>query len=141
VVTDEDVEEARAAVMKELECAFRPEFVNRIDKVVVFSPLSKSHLEDIVALQLSELKERVSKDYMISLVVRPPVMKHLANKSWNPLFGARGVRRQIQDLVENPLAKSLLAEHYRPGDTVTVSLDKDGSISFVKAREKAAVAS
>jgi ATP-dependent Clp protease ATP-binding subunit ClpC len=130
-VTAADVAETKALMMRELENSFRPEFINRIDKVVVFQPLSKTALADIVKLQLGELAQRVRKDYRISMDFRPQIVAMLADKSWNPLYGARGVRRQIQDMVENPLAKQLLMDAYRPGDTVSVGL-KNEAVVFAK---------
>ncbi|MEY4745133.1 MAG: hypothetical protein RL272_1078, partial [Candidatus Parcubacteria bacterium] len=127
--------EARAGVMKEVENAFKPEFINRIDKVVMFQPLSQADLESIVRLQMAELGERLKKDYRVGLTWSAQAVSRIAEKSWNPLYGARGVRRQIQDLIENPLAKELLADGYRTGDTMAVGL-KDDQIVIV--RKKAA---
>ncbi len=132
-ITAEDVKEARERVMKELETAFRPEFINRIDKVVVFQPLSQESLKEIVGLQMLELSARVKKDYGVVVVTRPQAVAMIAEKSWNPAYGARGVRRQIQDLVENPLARELLGEHCKPGDTVTVGA-KDDAITLAKRK-------
>ncbi|HSD11923.1 MAG TPA: ATP-dependent Clp protease ATP-binding subunit [Patescibacteria group bacterium] len=134
-VSAADVEESKAGVMKEVENAFKPEFINRIDKVVVFQPLTATDLESIVRLQMGELAERLAKDYRVGLAWSSPAVTRIAEKSWNPLYGARGVRRQIQDLIENPLAKELLADSYRAGDTMTVGL-KDDRIVIV--RKKAA---
>ncbi len=124
-VSAEDVKEARDRVMKELESAFRPEFINRIDKVVVFQPLSQEHLKEIVGLQMDDLATRVKKDYGVVMVTRPQILAVVAEKSWNPAYGARGVRRQIQDLIENPLARELLSESCKPGDTVVVGCKND----------------
>ncbi|MBI4457408.1 ATP-dependent Clp protease ATP-binding subunit [Candidatus Uhrbacteria bacterium] len=137
-VSAEDVAETKSQVMKELENAFRPEFINRIDKVVVFRPLGKTDLEAIVKLQLDELNTRLGKEYGVSLAVKPQAMTLIAEKSWNPLYGARGVRRQIQDFVENPLAAGLLADAYKPGAVVTVGV-KDDAITLEKQRAKVKV--
>jgi len=120
-------EETKAAVMKELESSFRPEFVNRIDKVAVFAPLSKEELAKIVVLQLGELSTRLMRDYDVALAWDEDAVTFLADKAWNPLYGARGVRRQIQDRVENPLAQRLLSDDAVPGDTLRIAL-KDSEI-------------
>lgn len=135
VISTQQKEETKNEMIKELERSFRPEFINRIDKVVVFHPLSQKDLESIVALQLKELSDRVSRDYDVSLMIMPETLAYIAEKSWNPLYGARGVRRQIQELVENELAKELLAEHYRASDTVVVSV-ADGAITLTVAKKK-----
>jgi len=127
-VTKEQVEENRERLIKELEKSFRPEFLNRIDRVTVFRPLSKTDLEAIVGLQLLDLTGRVQRDYGVSLTVGPKTASFLAGKSWNPLYGARGVRRQIQDLVENPLARELLAETFRAGDKAAVNVKNDAIV-------------
>jgi ATP-dependent Clp protease ATP-binding subunit ClpC len=132
-VSAEDVSEARDRIMKDLESAFRPEFINRIDKVVMFQPLSSENLRTIVSLQMAELAERVKRDYHVELAVKPQAVAAIAEKSWNPLYGARGVRRQIQDLVENPLAKELLSESCKNGDCVTVGM-KDDRVVITKRK-------
>jgi ATP-dependent Clp protease ATP-binding subunit ClpC len=135
-ITESRVKDAEAAAMSALEEAFRPEFINRIDKVVVFQPLSKAHLESIVGLQLADLSKRLTKDYGVSLAVKPSVAALIAEKSWNPLYGARGVRRQIQDLIENRLAESLLADAFSAGDVVAVK-EEDGAVTVAKSRSNA----
>ena len=84
---------------------------------------------------MSELGERFKKDYCVGLTWSAQAVTRIAEKSWNPLYGARGVRRQIQDLIENPLAKELLGDGYRAGDTMAVGLKDD---NIVIARKKAA---
>ena len=135
-VTVQDATEARQAVMRELESHFRPEFLNRIDRIAVFRPLSKADLARIAGLQLRDLTQRVEKDYGVTLTVGPEAAAAIAERSWDPRYGARGVRRQIQELVENPLAKQLLAESFRAGDRVTVKA-KSGEITVAKQRSHA----
>jgi ATP-dependent Clp protease ATP-binding subunit ClpC len=130
-VTDEDVRENRERSMKELEKHFRPEFINRIDRICVFRPLSRGDLEGIAMLQISELSGRLERDYGIALEGNEKVAALIAEKSWNPLYGARGVRREIQEMIETPLAKDLLAEKFRAGDRIGVSL-KDGEVCLAK---------
>jgi len=137
-VTKEQVEDNRERLTKELEKSFRPEFINRIDRVTVFRPLSKTDLRAIVGLQLGELAERVSRDYGVTLTIGPKTAAFLAEKSWNPLYGARGVRRQIQDLVENPLARDLLSESFRSGDKAVINVKND-AITVAKRHSHAKV--
>lgn len=135
-ITAAHIRETHAGIMKEVENAFRPEFINRIDKIVVFNPLSAKDLKSIVKIQITELNARVKKDYGISITATPKTMSFIAEKSWDPRYGARGVRRQIQDLIENPLAKELLAERYRKGDAIQLTLKND-TIAFVKKKAHA----
>jgi ATP-dependent Clp protease ATP-binding subunit ClpC len=128
-VTDAKVKESEQTARKALEDRFPPEFLNRIDKTVVFRPLGKAELAQIVQLQLTDLAARLQKDFAVKLEVSPAASALLAEKSWNPLHGARGVRRQIQDQVENPLAKLVLAETFRHGDSVTVGVE-EGAIKI-----------
>jgi len=121
-----DAREAKDAVSGALESAFRPEFLNRIDKTVFFRPLSKDHLKTIATLQIEELSKRLKEDHGIVLKAADGVAELIADKSWNPMFGARTVRRQIQELIEGPLAKALLADEYRKGGAVTIGVVGDG---------------
>ena len=130
------VKETEASVMKELENRFPPEFLNRIDKTLVFAPLSKDVLGNIVSLQLKNLGGRLLEDFAVKLKVSPAAISLLADRSWNPLYGARGVRRQIQDRVENPLAKILLEDKSKGG--VTIQVDSKGEeITVTKPKANA----
>ena len=132
-VTAEVIAENQAKVLGELENHFKPEFLNRIDKTVVFRPLGKAELAAIAVLQAAELDGRVRRDYGISVVLKPEAAELIAAKAWNPLFGARGVRRQMQDLVETPLAKRLLANDLKPGDQLTIGVKNDEIILSKRA--------
>ncbi|MFH1046819.1 MAG: ATP-dependent Clp protease ATP-binding subunit [Patescibacteria group bacterium] len=122
-----------SAISGELEKAFRPEFLNRIDKVVVFRSLDKSDLEKISALHFAELADRIALYHDIKLEADELAVKFLAEKSWNPAFGARAVRRQLQEHVESPLAKALLSENHASGDRIIVSV-KDNQMTFTKGK-------
>ncbi len=125
-----DVDETRAAITGELERSFRPEFLNRIDRVVMFRPLSQPDLKKIVALQIGELSERLSADYGLKLAADEQALDLLAERSYNPLYGARPVRRQIQELVESPLAKGVLSDDFGRGDSLR--LESDGQKVVVR---------
>ncbi len=138
-VNEELAEEIKSRAQKELESAFRPEFLNRIDKVIAFRPLGKSDLEQIVRLQIADLDGRISRDYGVHVSVQAPAVAIIAEKAWNPLFGARGVRRQIQELVENPLAKRLLEDDCVSGDSFVLGA-KSGALALVKKQTHARAA-
>jgi|SRR5579872_4662944 len=121
----------RAQIQEELRRTLRPEFLNRIDEIIVFHPLTRANLEQIVELQLSTLVARLE-GLKVRLDVTPAAKALLAREGYNPDFGARPLRRLIQRVVENPLSRKLLAGEFREGDTVLV--DAHGSeIVFKKA--------
>jgi ATP-dependent Clp protease ATP-binding subunit ClpB len=113
---------------------FRPEFLNRIDEVVVFEPLTREQLAEIVELQLERLRARLA-ERGLGLELTDAAKEHLAEAGWDPTYGARPLKRALQRLVENPLALKLLEGEFAEGDTVRVDA-KDGELAF----EKAAVA-
>jgi ATP-dependent Clp protease ATP-binding subunit ClpB len=110
---------------------FRPEFLNRIDEIVEFHPLTKEHLGEIVELQLNRLKERLG-DRMIGLRLTDEAKAFVAEAGWDPAYGARPLKRAIQRLIENPLALRILEGDFQEGDTVVVDV-KDGELVFEKA--------
>jgi ATP-dependent Clp protease ATP-binding subunit ClpB len=110
---------------------FRPEFLNRIDEVVEFHPLSKEQLADIVELQLRRLRERLAQRGL-GLELTDAAKEQLVEAGWDPTYGARPLKRAIQRLVENPLALRLLEGEFGEGDTVRVDVE-DGELVFAKA--------
>jgi len=124
---------------EDLRATFRPEFLNRIDEIVVFHPLSREHLSEIVGLQLHRLEERLA-ERGIRIELTDAAKEFLAEAGWDPTYGARPLKRAIQRLVENPLAMRLLDDEFADGDTVLVDV-RDGELVFEKARvaEPAAV--
>jgi ATP-dependent Clp protease ATP-binding subunit ClpB len=119
---------------------FRPEFLNRIDEIVVFRPLTREQLAEIVELQLARLRERLA-DRGIEIELTNEAKEHLAEAGWDPTYGARPLKRAIQRLVENPLALRLLEGEFADGDSVLVDVS-DGELVFERATaaEPAAVA-
>ncbi|HXH97708.1 MAG TPA: AAA family ATPase, partial [Gaiellaceae bacterium] len=117
---------------------FRPEFLNRIDEVVVFEPLSREQIAEIVELQLERLRERLA-ERRISLELTGAAKETLAEAGWDPAYGARPLKRAIQRLVENPLALRLLEGDFADGDAIRVDAD-GGEIAFAKAEATAAAA-
>ena len=120
----------RAQIQEELRRTLRPEFLNRIDEIIVFRPLSRADLLQIVDLQMASLVARL-RDLKISVTVTPEARAYLAREGYNPDFGARPLRRLIQRVVENPLSRAILAGEFREGDTVVVDV-KGGEITLRK---------
>ncbi|MDA0651409.1 MAG: ATP-dependent chaperone ClpB, partial [Proteobacteria bacterium] len=110
----------QAKVMSDVAMHFSPEFLNRIDESVVFHALGQEHIREIAGLQLSALKARLA-DRSLSLSISDEVIAYLADQGFDPVYGARPLKRAIQRLIENPLAESLLAGDFEPGDVIEVS--------------------
>jgi len=116
----DDFKEKEVQVLKELKNHFRPEFLNRIDKVIVFKPLDKEKIEEIVKLQLDEFSARL-KDKNIEIQATPKAIELLAQLSYDPEYGARPVRRKIQDLIEDAIAEKMLTGKVKDGDAVKIN--------------------
>jgi ATP-dependent Clp protease ATP-binding subunit ClpB len=109
---------------------FRPEFVNRLDDIVVFHALDEKHIKDIARIQLRQLVGRLAK-LELRLVVDDSALDELAKAGFDPVYGARPLKRAIQQTVENPLATQLLEGKYAAGDTVRVAFT-GGRMTFEK---------
>jgi ATP-dependent Clp protease ATP-binding subunit ClpB len=127
----ETPEKVRPLLMQELRNALRPEFLNRIDEIVIFSPLGREELARIVEIQLGHLRRRLA-DKRIELEVTDAAKALLGREGYDPTFGARPLRRTIQRLVQDPLALRLLQREFSEGDTVTVDAHGD-EIAFTRA--------
>src|SRR5436305_11083406 len=112
---------------------FRPEFLNRVDEIVVFEPLSREQLAEIVELQIERLRARLA-ERKITLDVTDAAKEALAEAGWDPTYGARPLKRAIQRLVENPLALRLLEGDFAEGDTIRVDAH-EGDVIFTKVGE------
>jgi ATP-dependent Clp protease ATP-binding subunit ClpB len=121
-----------------LRDVFRPEFLNRIDEVIEFQPLSKEQIAEIVELQLGRLRERLA-ERRIELELTDAAKEALAEAGWDPAYGARPLKRAIQRLVENPLALRLLEGDFADGDTIRADAE-DGEIRFEKVGAAAVAA-
>src|SRR2546423_334344 len=117
--------------IEELHERFRPEFINRIDEIVVFHQLSREQLAEIVELQLARLRKRLE-ERKIDLELTPAAKELLAEAGWDPTYGARPLKRALQRLVENPLAIALLEGGFTEGDTILIDA-RDGDLVFEKA--------
>jgi ATP-dependent Clp protease ATP-binding subunit ClpA len=111
-------------MMQELRQTLRPEFLNRIDEIVIFHPLGREELARIVDIQLGHLRRRLA-DKRIELGVTDAAKQVLAREGYDPTFGARPLKRTIQRLVQDPLALKLLEGEFSEGDTVTVDAEGD----------------
>lgn len=120
---EQDFDEKKQQVLKEMKDFFRPEFLNRIDKIVVFKPLSQEDIRRIVTLQIGELNDRL-KERGITLELAPEALAHLAKISYDPKYGARPVRRKIQDVIEDPLAEKILSGEFKNNSAITVSYNE-----------------
>ena len=116
--------EAHDKIEKALKGAFRPEFLNRIDEVIMFSPLSVEQMEEIVVLQMKEVQDRLN-EHNITVELSDDARKWLANEGYDPAFGARPLRRAIQKNVESPLSMELLGGNFKDGATVQVNVDEE----------------
>jgi len=134
-------ERARKEAMDALRASFRPEFINRIDEIVIFNPLGKEQLEHIVDLLLRSV-ENLLKEREITLELTPAAKQLVATEGYDPPYGARPLRRAIQRLIQDPLALQILEGKVRPGERVKVDRDgKKEAMSFEPvARPKVAVA-
>jgi len=137
-MSGQDFEKVRNAVIAVLRDHFRPEFLNRIDEVIVFKPLSEDQLTAIVDIQLKRLQNRLA-ERRVKLVVTEAARKLLAQRGWDPVYGARPLKRAIQRLVQDPLAMMLLEAKFTEGDTVTVDV-QHGELTFTKATTPTPVA-
>jgi ATP-dependent Clp protease ATP-binding subunit ClpB len=129
-------ERMKSEVMEIVGQHFRPEFINRIDDVVVFHPLDTEHIRKIVDIQLEYLHRRL-KDRDIALVLEPAARDRLAQAGFDPVYGARPLKRAIQQQLENPLAQRILRGDFGPGDTIRVSASSTG-LDFARAVKHAA---
>jgi ATP-dependent Clp protease ATP-binding subunit ClpB len=127
----DDYQVIKLAVMGEVKTYFRPEFINRIDEVVVFHALDEKHIQSIARIQLQYLEERLAKLQM-KLEVTDAALAELAQAGFDPIFGARPLKRAIQAQIENPLAKEILEGHFGAKDTITVDC-RNGMIVFAKS--------
>ncbi len=121
---EDNYDAMKTAIMEVVGTHFRPEFVNRIDDVVVFHPLSREHIRKIVDIQLGYLHDRLAeRDIRISL--SDAARDKLAEAGFDPVYGARPLKRAIQQQVENPLANEILSGKFQPGDTIDVGVSDD----------------
>jgi ATP-dependent Clp protease ATP-binding subunit ClpB len=120
-------------VMMELRRTFKPEFLNRVDDVIIFKPLTTAEIERIVELQLRKL-DRLLADKKITIEVTPEAKVLIAEEGYDPAFGARPLKRTIQRMIQNPLAMAVLEGRFSEGDHVVVRPDGKGALALEKSR-------
>lgn len=118
-----NAEEVKQAVMEQLRHYFRPEFLNRIDETVVFHSLAREHIADIAAIQLQSLQRRLA-EKELQLSISDQVLASLVDAGYDPVYGARPLKRVLQQQLENPLAQQLLAGDFVAGDTIVVDYEQ-----------------
>jgi ATP-dependent Clp protease ATP-binding subunit ClpB len=106
---------------------FRPEFINRVDESVVFHPLQQSQIRGIADIQLQALRQRLA-ERELGLEISEAFMEYLVSAGFDPVYGARPLKRAIQQELENPLAQRILSGEFEPGQTVLVDLDKEAPV-------------
>jgi len=121
---EDNYDAMKASVMEIVAQQFRPEFINRVDDVVVFHPLSQKHIRAIVDIQLGYLHERLAEREM-TIILSDAAREKLAEAGFDPVYGARPLKRAIQQQIENPLAQEILQGKFRPGDTIEVGVAED----------------
>jgi ATP-dependent Clp protease ATP-binding subunit ClpB len=120
---EENYESMKSAVMEIVSGHFRPEFINRVDEVVVFHPLGREQIRTITSIQVEYLRQRL-RDRDMDLELSEAALDMLGEAGFDPVYGARPLRRAIQNGIENRLAQEILSAHFQPGDTILV--DKSG---------------
>jgi ATP-dependent Clp protease ATP-binding subunit ClpB len=125
-------EEAKRTTLNALRSTFRPEFLNRVDEIIVFRPLSREQIGQIVEIQLGRLRKLLA-DRKLSLELAPQAREQLAEEGYDPVYGARPLKRVIQQRLQNPLAFKILQGEFHEGDTVRVGVDGNGEFSFQAA--------
>jgi ATP-dependent Clp protease ATP-binding subunit ClpB len=135
----EPVDKVKEQVMTEVRSAFRPEFLNRLEAILLFQRLSKQSMRRIVDIQIKELQARLSERSII-IEISDAAKAWLSEKGYDPSYGARPLRRQIQIHVQNPLAEDLLAGTYTDGDEIFVDIsDVDDGLIFHKQNDLAII--
>jgi len=123
--------EVREAALEHLRAAFRPEFLNRVDEVVVFRPLSREDVGRIVEIQLGRLRGLLS-ERKLTLKLSEPAREAIADAGYDPTYGARPLKRALQRLVQDPLANRLLRGEFVAGDEIVLDEGADGAMQFRK---------
>jgi ATP-dependent Clp protease ATP-binding subunit ClpB len=137
IAGEENYDRMKAAVMEIVGQHFRPEFINRVDETVVFHPLAKEQIRAITRIQLEFLRKRLA-DRNLMLRISGAALDKLGEAGFDPVYGARPLKRAMQQQLENPLAQRILRGQFLPGDVVEVDVKSDGALQFEKARQVAA---
>ena len=128
---DEITPKVRDRVMQEVRSHFRPEFLNRLDDMILFRPLTKQQLTHVVDIQLGAVKQLLEAKNL-SMLIDQKAKEILAERGYDPTYGARPLKRLITELILNPLSEKILAGEFKSGDTIIASGTQGGEISFHK---------
>jgi len=135
---EENYDAMKSAVMESVSQHFRPEFINRIDEVVVFHPLLQEQIRAIANIQIEYLRNRL-KDRDMGLDISESALDKLGEAGFDPVYGARPLKRAIQQQLENPLAQDILSGKFLPNDVIEIDYDGE-QLTFRKGSKKAAAA-
>ncbi|HID48985.1 MAG TPA: type VI secretion system ATPase TssH, partial [Chromatiales bacterium] len=133
-----DYQAMKTAVLEIVGQHFRPEFINRVDEVVVFHPLAREQIRAIANIQIDYLRKRLA-DRNLELDISEAALDRIGEAGFDPVYGARPLKRAIQHDIENPLAQEILAGKYLPGDVIEVDVEGDRLV-FRKSSRKASAA-
>jgi ATP-dependent Clp protease ATP-binding subunit ClpC len=137
---NQDERDAHDKIEKALKGTFRPEFLNRIDEIITFSPLTVEDMVKIVDLQMKEIEERLS-EHGLKVALTETARQWLANEGYDPAFGARPLRRALQKHVESPLSVSLLSGQFKEGSHILVDIDPEKNEPVFRLAEEQVSAS
>jgi ATP-dependent Clp protease ATP-binding subunit ClpC len=126
-----DYDKMKESVLSELKKAFRPELLNRIDDVIVFHELSHMEIKLIVDLLMQRVKDQLA-EQELEIILADDAKEALVKEGYDPVYGARPLRRAIQKLIEDPLSEKVLLKEYLPGSTILIATDREGKITFEK---------
>jgi ATP-dependent Clp protease ATP-binding subunit ClpC len=129
-------DDMKGKVLAEVRKIFRPEFINRLDEIIVFHELTEEQIRDIVELMVKDLQKRLA-ERKLGVEITEKAKSWLTKEGYDPLFGARPLRRAIERYVENPLSTKLLRGEFREGDTIIVDLGEGGLTFMAKVAAKA----
>ncbi|HEY9164962.1 MAG TPA: ATP-dependent chaperone ClpB [Candidatus Kryptonia bacterium] len=135
----EMMESLKTDLFNLLKQTIRPEFLNRVDEIIVFKPLRREDIRNIVDLQLRRIMSRINENNNIKLEVSDRAKLFLADAGYDPTFGARPLKRTIQKYISNPLAEKILAGEFEPGNAIEVDVPESGKVEFKKVRNHAEV--
>lgn len=126
----------KSRVMDEVKKLFRPEFINRLDEIIIFHSLNKEHLKNIVGLEVKKVGDRL-KEQGIRLTISDAALEKLVSEGYDPTYGARPLRRAIQRLLEDPLAEEMLSKPFKYGEEVHADLNDEGQVIFQRTEPSA----
>jgi ATP-dependent Clp protease ATP-binding subunit ClpC len=130
--------DAEEKIEKALKDTFRPEFLNRIDEIIIFSPLSVEQMEEIVDLKMKQVRERLA-EHGLNVQLTEAARKWLAQEGYDPAFGARPLQRALQKHVESPLSVKILQGEFSEGETVIVDYSDDEGLTFRRVEDSTPV--